>query len=84
MEPLVDAVLRGLIYLVSTIIIFWIAGAAYYDVGRASILGGVMSIVWTLTAGLSFLFWRPPQMPFVALLVLLIKLLSTLSKKTFV
>ena len=64
MEPLVDVVLRGLIYLSSTVIVFWTAGAVYYDVGRASIIGGVVSVFWVLTALMLFVFWQPPQMPF--------------------
>ncbi len=70
MEPLVDAVLRGLIYLTSTIIVLWMAGAIYFDVGRASFIGWVMSVAWILVAAPAFLFWQPPQVPFVVLLVI--------------
>ncbi len=69
MEPLVDAVLRVLIYLVSAIIVLWTAGAVFFDVGRATVIGWVMSIAWILVAALAFLFWQPPQVPFAVLLV---------------
>ena len=69
MEPLVDAVLRGLIYLTSAIIVLWMAGALYFDVGRACFIGWVMSVAWILAAALAFLFWQPPQVPFAGLLV---------------
>ena len=79
MEQLVDAVLKGLIFLISAVIVFWMAGALFFDVARASVIGGVSSIVWILTAVLSFLFWQPPQKPFAVLLVLFIFWLASLS-----
>jgi hypothetical protein len=68
MGSFVDAALSGLIYPVSTIMVLWTAGAMFYDVARASFVGWVMSIGWILAAALAFLFWQPPQVPFVVLL----------------
>jgi hypothetical protein len=68
MERLVDAALSGLMYPVSAIIVLWIAGAIFFDVGRGSFVGGVLSIGWIMAAAVAFLFWQPLWVPCVVLL----------------
>ena len=51
MEPLVDAALRGLLYAVSAVIVLWTAGAIFFDVGRASLVGWVLSSAWITVWG---------------------------------
>jgi hypothetical protein len=68
MERLVEVASSGLMYSVSVIIALWTAGAIYYDVGRGSIVGWVLSIGWITAVALAFMFWQPPHAPFMALL----------------
>jgi uncharacterized protein DUF4105 len=49
--------------------VIWTAGAIFYDVGRASRLGGVLASIWIVLALGSFLFWQPPWKPFLLLLL---------------
>ena len=69
MEPLVDAALSGLIYLFCAIIVLWTAGAIFFDVGRASFAGWVLSVGWIMVVAVAFMFWQPLGVPFTVLLI---------------
>ncbi|QEG37539.1 lipoprotein N-acyltransferase Lnb domain-containing protein [Bythopirellula goksoeyrii] len=59
-----------LMYLVASILVLWIAGAIFFDVGRATWFGGVLAAIWVVCAIVAFLSWQPAWKPFVLILVL--------------
>lgn len=68
MERFVDVALIGIMYPVNAVIVLLTAGAFFYDVGRASIVGWLLSIGWIMAVAAAFLFWQTPRVPFVVLL----------------
>lgn len=60
------------LFIVGLLIATWVAGAIYYDVGRASKLGGLVAVSWFLLVVFTLVFWQPNWQPFTALLVFLV------------
>ena len=58
-----------LIYATSAGLVVWMAGAIYYDVGRATAVGGGLSLAWILLAVFAFLTLDPLWQPFGLLLL---------------
>jgi hypothetical protein len=44
-------------------IVVWTAGGLFYDVGRGTRLGGLLTVVWVGAVAASFVFWHPPWKP---------------------
>ena len=61
--------LTCLICFVSSVIVIWTAGDIFFDVGRASTVGGVLAAAWVILVLGTFAFWQPLWKPFVILLL---------------
>ena len=59
-----------LLFFVGALIVIWTSGAIFYDVGRASLVGGVLATAWLALALGALIFWQPIWKPFAILLVL--------------
>jgi hypothetical protein len=57
------------IYLTSLVLVIWIAGAIYYDVGGASAKGAALAVGWVALASSAYVYWQPPWKPFGLLLI---------------
>jgi hypothetical protein len=62
--------LASLIYITSLVLVIWIAGAIYYDVGGGSAKGAALAIGWIALASSAYVYWQPPRKPFGLLLIL--------------
>ena len=69
MTTIESLLLASLIYAVSVVVVMWIAGAIFYDVGRASAIGVILAIASIALAASMFVFWQPPWRPFGLLLI---------------
>ncbi|MDZ4656028.1 MAG: hypothetical protein SH868_00475 [Bythopirellula sp.] len=58
-----------IICIVALAILTWTAGAIYFDVGHASVVGGLFALLWVAAALGMFVLWQPPWKPFLLLLV---------------
>lgn len=66
---MVDLFFHCLLYTLSTIIILWICGALFYDVGQASLTGKALAISWLGLSIALFIYWQPLWKPFLTLLL---------------
>jgi hypothetical protein len=57
-----------LIFACATLITLWMAGAIYYDVGRGTGCGRVLTAGWGLGVVVTFVAWQPLWQPFAALI----------------
>ena len=58
------------VLVVSILIVIWVSGALFLDVGRAFLLGGLLAVSWLLLASGALVFWHPLWKPFLTLLIL--------------
>ncbi len=56
-------------YVAALAITIWIAGAIFFDVGNASILGGALATLWMAVVTASFVWSQPLWKPFLILLL---------------
>lgn len=66
---MISLLLSIIIYLAASVILLWIAGAIYFDLGQATIAGGCLAILWLLAAAAILVLWLPPWKPFLLLLL---------------
>lgn len=59
--------LVGLMYLVALVLVAWMAGALYYDVGQASAGGWLLVVVWLASAAALLICWQPVWKPCAAI-----------------
>jgi hypothetical protein len=68
-ESLLDTSLATLIAVVTVPIAAWVAGALFYDVGRAGPAAGVLILIWAVGIVTLFVIWQPAWKPFLLLVV---------------
>lgn len=68
MEAFIQALVSGLIYMVTFAIVAWTAGALFYDVGRASKFAWILVFLWVVAVVTVFLVWPPVWKPFLLVL----------------
>jgi hypothetical protein len=61
--------LASLVYLVGVIIVFWTAGAIFFDAASASWKGAVAAVAWIALALGAFVLWQPVWKPFLSLVL---------------
>ena len=59
------------LYLLSAVIVAWIAGALFYDVGRGAAVGALLGVVWITLVVTCFVRWSPAWKPFATLVAFL-------------
>lgn len=62
----------SLVYAVAVVVVMWTAGAIFFDVGRASMTGGVLAVAWVVLALGGVLFWHPLWKPIGTLFLLFV------------
>ena len=70
MEAIIQALVSGLIYVVTVAIVAWSSGALFYDVGRGSRFGLVLVFFWIAAVVALFVYWAPLWKPFLFTLTL--------------
>jgi hypothetical protein len=65
-----EALVSGVIYVVTTAVVAWSAGALYYDVGRGTRLAWVLVIIWIAAVIAFFIVWTPLWKPFLLVMAL--------------
>lgn len=56
-----------IIYCASGVLACWVAGAIFYDVGKSSKWGAMVSLIWLMAVTAAFYFWQPAWKPFLLL-----------------
>jgi hypothetical protein len=69
-EAVIQALVSGLIYVVTTVVVAWTSGALYYDVGRASRFAWLLVFIWIAAVVTVFVVWLPLWKPFLLVLTL--------------
>jgi hypothetical protein len=64
---MVSLLFTWLACLAALALVVWIAGAIYFDVGRASPAGAMLAIAWVALAVALMVFWRPAWQPVLAI-----------------
>ena len=67
--PVASLLLHGLMFSAASLMVMWMAGAIFYDVGHGSMAGGVLAIAWIGLSLGGLIFWHPAWKPFLALLL---------------
>jgi hypothetical protein len=68
MDLIPDWIASALMLAVTAVIVLWMVGAIYYDVGRGSNWGRWLAAGWALGVIALFVAWQPLWQPFAALL----------------
>jgi hypothetical protein len=68
MDRILELIAIALMPLTAAVIVVWVTGAIYYDVGHGSKWGWWLAAGWAVFAIALFAVWRPLWQPFVALL----------------
>jgi hypothetical protein len=69
-EAAIQALVSGVIYVVTAAVAAWTAGALYYDVGRVSRFGWLLVFFWVVAVVTIFVILLPPWKPFLLVLSL--------------
>jgi hypothetical protein len=69
-EAAIQALVSGVIYVVTTAVVVWTAGALYYDVGRASRFAWVLIFIWIAAVVTLLVAWSPLWKPFLLVMAL--------------
>ena len=70
MDVVLQACATILIYAVTSAIVVWMAGALYYDVGRASRTAWGLVLVWVASVVFAYVMWQPPWQAFLLILAI--------------
>jgi hypothetical protein len=70
MGGFVGVLVRSLVYAASAVLVAWVAGALYYDLGRSTRRGTLLAVAWVLVAGALLVLWQPVWKPLLLVLVL--------------
>ncbi len=64
---IVQTLLMSLMFMVSLLLVAWMAGALYYDVGHGSAIGWLLVLAWLAWVMGLWIFWQPGWKPCAAI-----------------
>ena len=69
LATIIGIVAAIVVYVTTTLIVLWTAGALYFDVGRGRWFAAPLALFWIALAPAAFVFWHPVWQPFLLLLI---------------